>query len=217
MKKKPILCEDNILKRLEFADSHIHWTHEWRKVIFSDEKKFNLDGPDGLSYYWHDLKHLERIFSTHQSGSGSVMIWGAIGYLKKAFLEFVDTRMNATKYQEMVAPLFPAWGYEMAVPRWELQQDNAPIHVARSTLECFRERNIKLFKEWPSRSPDMNIIENVWGHLARKVYENGRQYANKLELKDAIVSAWNGLDHDYIRRLYDSLPRRILALHDAKG
>lgn len=63
----------------------------------------------------------------------------------------------------------------------------------------------------------MNIIENVWGLLARAVYENGRQYNNKTELKEAIVAAWENIPQDQIQSMYDGLPRRILSLHNAKG
>ena len=36
--------------------------HEWNNVIFSDEKKWNLDGPDGYSNYWHDLRTEPKYF-----------------------------------------------------------------------------------------------------------------------------------------------------------
>lgn len=54
------------------------------------------------------------------------MVSGAIGYLEKMPLTFIDTRMNAQLYQEMVAPHLPAYGYECAGLNWEFQQDNAP-------------------------------------------------------------------------------------------
>lgn len=216
MMRKPMLSSANIEGRLKFADNHIHWRNKWQKIIFSDEKKFNLDGPDGFAYYWHDLRTEKKIFSKRQSGGGSVMVWGAIGYMKKMPLSFIETRMNAIQYQEMVAPHFPAYGYECAGLGWKFQQDNAPIHVAKSTLAHFKQRGIDLFAKWPAKSPDMNIIENVWSILAREVYKNGRQFNNKTELKEAIVTAWKS-PPDQIQSLFGSLPRRIIALHDAKG
>lgn len=214
MKRKPMLSKSNIEGRLKFALDHLRWTEQWQKIIFSDEKKFNLDGPDGFAYYWHDLRTEPKIFSSRQSGGGSVMVWGAIGYLKKMPLSFITTRMNAEQYQQMIRPYFPAYGFECAGMDWKFQQDNAPIHAARSTTAFFHEH---LFENWPSKSPDMNIIENVWGLLARAVYKNGRQYNNKDELKEAVLEAWENISHDQIQSLYDSLPRRILRLYDAKG
>lgn len=217
MLRKPMLSPANIHARLTFADNHIHWTHQWRKIIFSDEKKFNLDGPDGFAYYWHDLRTEKKIFSKRQSGGGSVMVWGAIGYLKNMPLSFIDTRMKAEQYQALVGPQIDQYAIDCAGPDWKFQQDNAPIHVARSTLTYFEEYGVELFDGWPAKSPDMNIIENVWSILAREVYKNGRQFNNKAELREAIEAAWRNIGQDKIQSLYDSLPRRIIALHDAKG
>ena len=49
--KKPFVSAKNIKKRLEFAKAHAHWTEkDWKKVLWTDESKFNLINSDGIQY-----------------------------------------------------------------------------------------------------------------------------------------------------------------------
>ena len=47
---------------------------EWQKVVFSDKKKFNLDGADGFQKYWHAKNFPVENYSSRPSGGGSLMI-----------------------------------------------------------------------------------------------------------------------------------------------
>ena len=76
------------------------WKVEWKKVLFSDERKFNLDGPNGAAYYWHDLRKEEKIFSKHQQGGQSLMVWAGFGYRGQMNITFAEGQMNATDYQD---------------------------------------------------------------------------------------------------------------------
>lgn len=53
-KAKPQLSEKNKEACLLFANAHLHWHEEWRNVIFSDEKKFNVYGNDSGLRVWAD-------------------------------------------------------------------------------------------------------------------------------------------------------------------
>lgn len=214
LKKKPPLNAVRKEKRLEFARLHMTWDTElgrvlnWRNVVFSDEKKFNLDGPDGYNYYFHDVRKEEQFLTRHHSRQGGVMVWGAISYYGAFDLVFVSNKMTGLSYKALLESAFPAMKELFGPIPWIFQQDNAPIHNARVIKTFLAAENVELLS-WPPYSPDLNIIENVWGWLTRQIYEGGRQYETCEELIVAIKEAWKKISFKYLEKLYDSLKNII--------
>jgi hypothetical protein len=75
-KKKLPLTKSHRQTRLNFARRHLINRTDFSRWIFSDEKRFNLDGPDNMMSYGTENAQLERI--KHQMGGGGIMILGAI-------------------------------------------------------------------------------------------------------------------------------------------
>ena len=64
--------------------------------------------------------------------------------------------------------------------------DGAPAHRSISTID-FLSKKKKDILNWPARSPDLNIMETIWGVLFNKIYENV-QYRRLDDLWQAIES-----------------------------
>ena len=93
--KRPRLSVLHKQRRREWCEIHMDGSKRWGRTIFSDEKRFNLDGPDGYSHYWHDLRKEKLTFSKRQHGGGSLMIWLAVSKRKKSGLYVIDGNLNA--------------------------------------------------------------------------------------------------------------------------
>ncbi|KAA6385461.1 MAG: hypothetical protein EZS28_019015 [Streblomastix strix] len=88
------------------------------------------------------------------------------------------------------------------------QQDNAPCHASKFTKAALSKLHISVF-EWPAKSPDLNIIENVWSDLSRKTYESGVPYTDKDALTGGIKAAWTRVSQIYIDDLVDGMYKRL--------
>ncbi|XGW23090.1 hypothetical protein V3C99_005379 [Haemonchus contortus] len=209
MKKAPRLNAQHKNARLEFARRNM--ATSWDKVIFSDEKKFNLDGPDGYRYYWRDLRHDPLIHSKRNFGGAKLMVWGGFGSSGKLELAFPLCRMDSQEYQEVLE--FHLLPFLRGARRRThvFQHDNASVHVSRSTKEWLQRHGVAVM-DWPACSPDCNPIENLWGIMARRVYLNNRQYNSVEELKAAILAVWESIDDTTITNLVQSMPNRMFEL-----
>ncbi|KAG4048573.1 hypothetical protein PC123_g16104 [Phytophthora cactorum] len=67
-------------------------------IIFSDEKKWNLDGPDGFQYYWRDLRKPPCYTKRRQAGGDSVTVWTAFRARGKCPLVVLTGRQNSDDY-----------------------------------------------------------------------------------------------------------------------
>ncbi|CAM4983192.1 unnamed protein product [Rotaria socialis] len=107
---------------------------------------FYLDGPNGFSYYWHDLRKKEEIFSTHAQGGSSVMIWASFRWGSKSSTCFINGRMNSNGYREVLKNHLVDIGNAVGGSDWIFQQDTAPVHRAEVNLAWFKSQKLMFYR-----------------------------------------------------------------------
>ena len=101
--------------------------------------------------------------------------------------------MYSEKYIELLEYVLLECCDDIGDENFIFQQDGASIHASKTTTEWLKSKNIETLPH-PAVSPDLNPIDNLWGIMARRVYENGRQFQTVLELKNCIRDVWNNFE-----------------------
>uniref|UniRef100_A0AAV1TT56 Tc1-like transposase DDE domain-containing protein n=1 Tax=Peronospora matthiolae TaxID=2874970 RepID=A0AAV1TT56_9STRA len=185
-------------------------------IIFLDEKKWYLDGPDGIQHYWRDVRQFVRQKKRRQAGGGSTMIWAAFSACGKSPLVVLTGRQNSDDYVYTVSEYLRPFAHLTYGEDFIFQQDNASIHVSDRSREFFSKEGIQVL-DWPSKSSGLNPIENLWSIVSRQVYANGTQFECVSELKAALIAAWNAISNATLVSLVRSMPRRCIEVIEKKG
>uniref|UniRef100_A0AC35UET9 DDE_3 domain-containing protein n=1 Tax=Rhabditophanes sp. KR3021 TaxID=114890 RepID=A0AC35UET9_9BILA len=213
MKAKPKLQKRHKIERLNFAIKHSDEQTDWTKVVFCDEKRFSLDGPDGWKKYCHDKRKAKRTKVKRCVKGGSVSIWAAFVGTKKADLAFLNGAVNSPQYCSVIkSNLLPI----INVKSCSLLHDNAKIHACHYAESHFKTMKMKVMSI-PAYSPDINLMENVFAMLTRTVYAGGRQYNTYKDLMANIRIAWRQIEPKYLSNLVSSMDNRLTQIISQKG
>ena len=218
--KKFSLLERHRRARLAWATAHRRWTlHQWRDIIFSDEKSFSLSKHDGRFRVYRRANERLALPCIPDPGDRreSIMVWGAISTEGRSELIIFNGRVDALRYQNEalqhgLLPFLRQHNRQM-----KFMQDGATPHTAFSTRDWLDNSNVQRFGPWPAKSPDMNPIENLWAEMERRLKERQNTPQNICDLITAVREVWAAIGQDYVRRLVLSMRRRCVSLCDADG
>ncbi len=97
---------------------------------------------------------------------------------------------------------------------WVFQHDNDPKHTARAMKEWLRKKHFKVL-EWPSQSPDLNPIENLWRELKVRVAQ--RQPQNITALEEICMEEWAKIPATVCENLVKTYRKRLTSVIANKG
>ena len=157
-----------------------------------------------------------------RSGHISLNMWGCVGGFGPGILLPVSSTFNSEEYVECLEFFFlPSLRMMGLYPPEDgrplrLVQDNCAVHRARIVQEWFRDHQIEVMF-WPSYSPDLNIIENVWARMANNWEKEDERTTEALYAH--ATREWESYrgDGEYFRKLASSMITRIAMVREAQG
>ncbi|KAK3517308.1 hypothetical protein QTP70_002953 [Hemibagrus guttatus] len=218
-RRVPLLKPVHVRARLKFAREHLDDPEEdWENVIWSDETKIELFGKNSTCRVWRRKNaelHPKNTIPSVKHGGGNIILWGCFSAKGPGRLIRVKERINGAMYREILSKnLLPSARALKMKRGWVFQHDNGPKHTARATKEWLRKKHFKVL-EWPSQSPDLNPIENLWRELKIRVTQ--QQPQNITALEEICMEEWAKLPATVCKNLVATYRKRLTSVIANKG
>lgn len=216
---KPLHKKCHVAARLNFAKSHLNKEDGfWDRVLWSDETKIELFGRNNGRKIWR--KNGEALLPkntvpTVKHGGGSLMFWGAFSSSGTGELIPIKGIMRSEDYIKVLDDNLMSTVLRLGLGRrFIFQQDNDPKHTSKSVTSWLQHKKITILP-WPSMSPDLNPIENLWNDL--KVRISRRAPKNLKELEQVAIEEWKNIPVNTCANLVKNYRKRLLEVIKMKG
>ena len=146
----------------------------------------------------------------------NVMVWGGISSAGRGPLTVIPTgqKVDSSYYISILKEKLQT--HMTILNSSIMQQDSAPCHVSQKTKEWFRRNGISLLDDWPSNSPDLNVIENCWSVIKSRVA--AYRPSSRAQLIETIKLVWTTeITPEYCKSLVRSMPQRLKKVIQNKG
>jgi hypothetical protein len=141
------------------------------------------------------------------------MVWGAFSANGVGKLVRIKGVLVKEKYRQILVKHAVPCGKKLIGKPFVLQQDNDPKHTAHVVKRYLdkkeKDGDLKLL-DWPSQSPDLNPIENLWRMVDDKT--KSRKPANEDKLFEVLRHAWMNIEDCITKKLVSSMRRRCEAV-----
>jgi transposase len=202
----PMLTRLHKQKRIEWARNHMN--DNWNRTVFSDETSFWLFS-NTVEYWFKGKRPVRRI----PKDRTKINAWGGFCAQGKTSLYCFRENMTGPFYVDILRRHLPEIR-EMLGNRWRLQQDNDPKHTSHVAKD-FLQENVPAVMDWPSNSPDLNPIENLWAIVKRNV--ELRQPKNIGDLEQFMKEEWEKIPQNIIINLVRSMKERCRLVIEKHG
>lgn len=212
--EKNFISLQNQIKRLKFALKYRHWRDEWLNVYFMDEKTVQTyrSGKVLVKRRRGERFDVGKMHTTEkQNTDNKVNLFGMVSYNGPNTIYSVSTKLNSKEVTQLMQK-----EVLQHIGNSTVLLDNASIH-SRCT-ELLAEIG-KTVIDFPPKSNDLNIIENIWGRFQNNIDRKllNITVSNQDELLKLIERSWKEVPAEFIRRCVLSMPRRLEEVIRMKG